>query len=68
MTTKQQVAVLKSVVKQLPAHVAMLEERVEVLERERPRVLIGSIQGDTETLTVTVPPTWEDADESTAIA
>ena len=61
MTTKQQVAVLKSVVKQLTAHVAVLEERMEALERERPRTITGSIQGDTETLTVTVPPKWEDA-------
>ena len=39
--------------------------RHEVKKRQ-PDVVTGSIEGDTETLTVTVPPKWEDMDEPTA--
>ena len=37
-------------------------------EKAQPHTITGSIEGDTETLTVTVPPQWEDIDEPTAVA
>ena len=68
MKPESQIAILKTIVKWQAEEIEALERRLEVLENGQRPILIGSIQGDTETLTVTVPPTWEDADESTAIA
>ena len=53
----------------------MLQDRVEALEKAeriaarviRGLVAFGSIQGDTETLTVTVLPAWEDGDAVEAV-
>jgi len=46
------------------AEVAQLQGQLKALEQG---TLTGSIQGDTETLTVTVPPKWEDGAGNEAV-
>ena len=58
MKPSSQIAILKTIVKWQAQEIEVLQKRVEHLETDR-NVLTGSVQGDTETLTVTVPPKWE---------
>ena len=58
MKPESQIAILKTVVRWQAQEIEVLQKRVEHLETDR-NVLTGSIEGDTETLTVTWPPKWE---------
>ena len=59
MTPQEQTITLRSIAKRLVREVADLEERVQKLEKVQ-RVWRGSIAGMDGTLTVTLPPQWED--------
>ena len=59
MTSQEQTITLRSIVKRLVREVADLEERVQKLEKVQ-RVWRGSIAGMDGTLTVTLPPQWEE--------
>ena len=56
MKPESQIAILKTVVQWQAKEIEALQKRVEAMEQD---TITGTIQGDTETLTVTVPPRWE---------
>ena len=60
MTPQEQTITLRSIAKRLVREVADLEERVQKLEELQRRVWRGSIAGMDGTLTVTLPPQWEE--------
>ena len=62
MKPSSQIAILKTIVKWQVEEIKALQWRVEVLERKRPNFITGSIQGYNGTVTMTIPPQWEDGD------
>jgi len=57
---ESQIAILKTIVKWQADEIEALQERVKALEQERDDALTGSVNGLDGTLTVTIPPQWED--------
>ena len=60
MKKESQIAILKTIVKWQADEIEALQERVKALEQERDDALTGSVNGLDGTLTVTIPPQWED--------